>query len=46
MTTWIRKKLWSLVKMFYYPGEFIFVALDMSPAAIGVQTFDDTSSTK
>ena len=24
MATWIRKKLWNLVKLFYYPSEFIF----------------------
>ena len=40
MATWIRKKLWNLVKLFYYPSEFIFAALDASPAAVGVEAVD------
>jgi hypothetical protein len=44
MATWIRKKLWNLVKLFYYPSEFIFAALDASPAAVGVEAVDEHPS--
>jgi hypothetical protein len=44
MAKWIRKKLWNLVKLFYYPGELIFAALDMSPSSVGVQPFNEKSS--
>jgi hypothetical protein len=44
MAKWIRKKLWNLVKLFYYPGELIFAALDISPSSVGVQPFNEKSS--
>ena len=44
MATWFRKKLWNLVKLFYYPSEFIFAALDASPAAVGVEAVDEHPS--
>ena len=44
MAAWIRKKLRNFVKLFYYPGEFIFAALDVSPAAIDVQADERPSS--
>lgn len=44
MATWIRKKLWNLVKLFYYPSEFIFAALDVSSAAVGVEEEDEQPS--
>jgi len=44
MATWIRKKLWNLMKLFYYPSEFIFAALDASPAAVGVEAVDEHPS--
>jgi hypothetical protein len=33
MATWIQKKFWDLVKLFYYPIEHFLAALDASPAA-------------
>jgi len=44
MAKWIRKKLWNLMKLFYYPSEFIFAALDAPPAAVGVQAVDEHPS--
>jgi hypothetical protein len=44
MATWIRKKLWNLVKLFYSPSEFIFAALDASPAEVGVEAVEQPSS--
>jgi hypothetical protein len=44
MATWIRKKLWNLVKLFYSPSEFIFAALDVSPAEVGVEAADEQPS--
>jgi hypothetical protein len=44
MAKWIRKKLWNLVKLFYYPGELIFAALDMPPTSVAAQPINERPS--
>ena len=46
MAMWIRKKLWNLAKLFYYPGEFIFATLEVPPAAVGVQAVNGHPSSR